>query len=215
MRSLGLVLVAALALAGCNSSEVEALKKENGALKAEVETLKATVAEFKKTADFYFKSGQDSVAAKNWDAAIYSFDTVIKKYPNDPLVGPAKKALEAAEKARQEYRLVAAQQEEQRKAAVEKENAAVGEEIDYETFYAKSKTGLPLGKRYRFEACLSSSVSCLDNTSEFVNQTICGLEPEFDDEAEYEAVLREGRRQCGTVVASMRYGGTIGIHRLH
>lgn len=198
----------AVFLSGCNNSEIENLKKENGVLKAEIQKLK-------ETADFHFKSGQDHLAAQDFESAVKSFETVVNKYPNDPLAGSAKESLKKAEEAWKEQKKRLAEQEQAAKAAAENEVAESGEEIGYGAFYAKSITGLTIGKRYRFHACLSAASSCVINISMSVDQNICDIEPEFDDQSEYEAWLSNGTKYCGPIVASMRYGGTIGIHRLH
>lgn len=209
------VIFLSLLLSGCNESEVNALKERNQDLRDEITSLKEQIELLQQTADFHFKQGKDYIKQKKFDAAIDSFNTVIEKYPNDLLVASAKIAVEEASKARDEQ--IAKEVEVKRAEAMahEKETAKSGEATSYENFYAKSKTGLNIGKRYRFDACLSSAGDCIYSISENMGQMICGIEPEFDDPSEYEAALRGGTKYCSTIVASMRYGGIIGIHRLH
>lgn len=202
------VVVLGAALSGCGDDELERLKQENAALKAEVTALK-------QTAQYHYQRGQDLLAKEDWAAAEEAFKTVLAKFPKDPLVPEATKALAKATEGRKATEELMAAIEKDHAEARAREEAQSGEEMEYATFYAKSRTGLPVGKRYRFDACLSSDASCIDARSEFVNQMICGIATDFDDPSELEAALSEGRRTCGPMVASMSSSGTVRLHRLH
>lgn len=73
--------------------ESEKLKAENAALKSQVEKLESENNKLRETAQYHFRLAQDHIAAKNWSEAIASLQTVITKYPNDALVGPARESL--------------------------------------------------------------------------------------------------------------------------
>lgn len=200
--------VIGLLVTGCGSEEIERLKQENIALRAEVAALK-------QTAQFHYQRGQDHLAKQEWAEATGAFETVIAKYPTDSLVAASTAALAQAKAGGAAAEARQAEQERREREAAAREVAESGEEMDYATFYAKSRTGLPVGKRFRFDACLNSDATCIDARSEFVNQMICGIATDFDDSTELEAALSEGRRQCGPIVASMSYSGTVRVHRLH
>ena len=202
------------ALTGCNESELKSLNDENLKLKKEIATLEIEIKKLHETAEYHFRLGQDYLSSDNWDSAIESFNTVIKKYPNDSLVTPARKSLIEAEGKRQAYQEKAAEEERVQNEEREKEIAKSGEEIYYGDFYAKSRTGLTIGKRFKFSACMNQT-PCLRNPDALVDQTICSIEPQFDDQAEYEHWLGTGEKYCGNIVASMLWGGTIAVHRLH
>lgn len=202
-------------VSGCSNSELSAAKKENSALKEQVALLQAEMKKMKETADFVYKTGQEQLKANDWEGAAKSFEDVIRKYPNDPLVGAARTAHKEAVEMIERKAIEAAKAEEERAEANRREVAESGEEIEYASFYAKSQTGLPFGKRYRFIACVSSSGTCIENTSKYGGQSICAVEPQFDDSAEYENFLRAGQPQCGVVVVSLLHGGRLAMHRLH
>lgn len=208
---LGLVAIAS----GCSNSELNAAKKENLELKAQVALLHAEVEKLKETADFVYKKGQEQLKANELEGAAKSFEDVIRKYPNDPLVGPARTAHKEAIEMIERKAAEAAKENEVKAEAYRKEIAESGEEIEYAAFYAKSQIGLPIGKRFRFNACVSSTATCIENTSKYGGQSICDVEPQFEDSAEYENFLRVGRPQCGVVVVSLLHGGRLAMHRLH
>ena len=218
MRRLILVGLFLAGLTGCYKSEWEAAKTENEKLNSENSQLKAEIKKLMETAQYYFQDGQDYFAAKEFDKAIPSFEAVISKFPNDPLVASATKSLAIAQKAQASEIVRKQRAEAAAQRAREQEMALTGEPIDYAVFFAKSHTGLPIGKRYRFDACLATDPPCLYRHSEgqyHTDQGICGLNMDFDDQAEYERWLQTGREYCGNIVASMNWDGTIAIHRLH
>lgn len=215
MKKLTFIAAAVFALTGCNEAEIAALKTENTGLKNEVQTLKVEVSKLQETADFHFKNGQDFLASKDWESAVKSFDTVIRKYPNSPLLTSAKTSLEVAESARQASLKEAEEREREARAASERETAENGEVISYGSFFAKYKTGITAGKRYKFTACYSTASSCVISPSMSVDQNICDITPQFDDKSEYQNWLSEGSKYCGPIVASVLYPGELAIHRLH
>lgn len=89
-----------------------------------------------------------------------------------------------------------------------------GEQIDYPTFFAKVHTGLPVGKRYRFYAILSHNL-CIKSDRTYSSHLWCGARADFDNQAEYESLLRGTDDVSGTIVASMGADGTINIHSFH
>jgi len=92
--------------------------------------------------------------------------------------------------------------------------ARTGEPIGYGQFYAKTITGMTIGKRYRFKACLSQT-PCLGNSSGDSSQLVCSLDmSSFDDKSEHMKWLETGNNYCGEIVAEMMYSGQISILRL-
>lgn len=215
MRALNFFAAIVFALAGCNGAEIEALKKENAGLKDEVKSLQVEVNRLQETAENQFKQGQDYLASKDWGLAIRSFNLVITKYPNDPLVSHAKIALMAAEASQQAYLKENEERERVAREASERAAAQNGENIAYGEFYAKLRTGITVGKRYRFDACYSAASSCVIHQSMSVDQAICDIAPQFDDPSEYRNWLSAGQKYCGPIVASALHGGTLAMHRLH
>lgn len=215
MRTLILYAVIAFTLAGCNRTEIDALKNENSGLKNEVKSLQAEVNRLQDTAENRFKQGQEYLASKDWALAIRSFNIVITKYPNDPLSSLAKTALMTAESLQKTYLKEVEESERDARAAAEKAIAEEGESIAYGDFYALLRTGIKVGKRYKFDACYSTASSCVINRSMSVDQNICDIEPRFDDPSEYSSWLSAGTKYCGPIVASALWGGTVAMHRLH
>jgi hypothetical protein len=93
----------------------------------------------------------------------------------------------------------------------ERQQAVLGTPIDYPTFFAKIHTGLPIEKRYRFNAVLSHDL-CIMSDSTSASHLFCGTRADFDSQAEYESLLRGNDRPSGTIVASMGADGTVNIH---
>lgn len=101
------------------------------------------------------------------------------------------------------------------KATQDKETAMAGEPIEYEKFYAMTEIGMPVGKRYRFYACLDVP-SYLYSADDSKSQSIVSLDMSaFDDVEEYRRWLEGGKKHCGWIVAAMTARGKIGIFRLH
>ena len=110
--------------------------------------------------------------------------------------------------------LIAAQGQPQPSAEeTERQQAVMGTPIDYMSFYAKSHTGLPVGQRYSFCAVLNHDL-CISSDSQF-NDNLCGTRADFDNQAEYESLLRRTDKASGTIVASVGADGTINIHSFH
>lgn len=214
MKRLLLTIPLALILIDCDKSELESAKHENERLRSRIEHLAVEVRKLQETADYHFRQGKDQIAAKQWNDAITSLRNVIDKYPNAPLVDPAREALLIAERERdaENQRKVVAEAAASR--AREKEIKGSGEPVSYGTFYAKYKTGLQIGKRYRFVACLHQG-SYIDSSEPGRSQLIVNVYMQFDDVSEYEQWLTSGREHCGTIVAAMLWGGRIAISRLH
>jgi hypothetical protein len=96
----------------------------------------------------------------------------------------------------------------------ERQEAVTGVPIDYPTFYAKSHTGLPVGKRYNFHAILTHDL-CIQSDPHVTYDLLCSTRADFDKQEEYESLLRETGYGEGTIVASMGADGTINIHSFH
>jgi hypothetical protein len=96
----------------------------------------------------------------------------------------------------------------------ERLQAVYGEEIDYPTFFAKIHTGLPIGKRYNFKATITHAL-CIMSDSTTDSHLFCGARANFDNQAEYENLLRGTDNASGTIVASMGADGIINIHSFH
>ena len=93
-----------------------------------------------------------------------------------------------------------------------------GEPISYAQFYAKARTSMHPGKRYRFQASLNQ-FGCLDTIDHSGNQALCSVDMSlFDDNTEQVKWLESGVDYKGEVVAEMVYasggGGIIAINRL-
>jgi hypothetical protein len=91
------------------------------------------------------------------------------------------------------------------------QDPAYGEHINYTAFFAKAHTGLPIGKRYRFDAILSQSL-CIKSNRTYNSQLLCGTRADFDNRLQYELLLSGPDNVSGTIVASMAADGTIDIH---
>lgn len=214
MKSIFGTLLLTIALVGCQGSEVDQLKTENVRLRSEVDKLTAENMQLKATAEYHFRLGRDYLSSNQFDSAIAAFQTVIDKYPQDSLVGPARESLIHAEKERNAERDKRNEEARAVEEARDREVADSGEPVDFGVFYAKSKTGMQVGKRYRFRACLNQ-IPCVNSAEHGVSQSICSVDPQFDDVSEYERWLSSGQSHCGTIVAAMQYGGSIGVYRLH
>jgi hypothetical protein len=154
-------------------------------------------------ADYFYGMGSYLQATGNLSGAKEAFEAVLAKFPASDVVDKAKQRLADVETA------IASQ--EQAKLAEEQEN---GTPIAYVDFYAKSHTGLEVGKRYRFRAAIDQML-CLSDTPDDLTHINCGTEAAFDSDAEYEAFLRGPERVMGTIVASMSSGaGRIQIHKV-
>jgi len=213
MKHLFLFCACVFALGGCYKDDWEAVVADNHKLSAENYQLKSEIYKLQETAQFNLQKGQESLANGKYDAAVEYFLNVMNKYPGDPLVPHAKKSLAAA---KQKHAAEVARQKREKELAAkarEKEMAESGEPVDYGKFYAKSSTGLRVGKRYRFQACLTNDTPCLRN-SYGLTQYICSLNMEFDSRDDYERWLQTGREHCGTIVASMGWNGRVSVHRL-
>lgn len=199
-----LIALSALLL-GCNDAEIKFLKEENATLKVQIKALAEENKKLKETAEYHFKSGQDHMMSGDWKSAAAEFQIVIDKYPNDPLTENSKSMLLQANSAIADE-----------VARHEKELSERGEPIEYGEFYAKTKTGMPIGKRYRFTACINQ-IPCINSQDPSIRskQSVCSVSPEFDDPDEYASFLSEGRQYCGEIVAGMQWGGTVAVYRLH
>jgi tetratricopeptide (TPR) repeat protein len=205
MQKIFLVIALLALISGCNEAELKTLREENAQLRSKIEVLIEENRKLKETAEFHFQTGQEYMQSKNWESAASEFQTVLDKYPNDPLNEYAKSMLSKAKDAISE---------EQAKQA--KELAESGEPIDYGLFYAKSKTGMNVDKRYRFVACINQ-IPCFNSSDPSIRtrQNICSVSPQFDDPSEYERWLSGGQEYCGEMVAGMQWGGRIAVYRLH
>jgi tetratricopeptide (TPR) repeat protein len=141
-----------LYLIGCSRKELNELRAENKELKAEI-------AELKETAQDYYQQGVYQVSLGKYDNAKDDFQTVIDMFPTSPLVSHAKEQMN-------KIALVITQNEREQKIDEIKERQKQkqvermqGTPMDFMTYYTKSELkGLPIGKRYRFEAWLSGNV---------------------------------------------------------
>ncbi|EEO27640.1 hypothetical protein OFAG_00793 [Oxalobacter formigenes HOxBLS] len=214
MKGFLTVVLMSVALVGCNGAESEKLKAENAALKSQVEKLESENNKLRETAQYHFRLAQDHIAAKNWSEAIASLQTVITKYPNDALVGPARESLSRAVQARDMERARLAEQERLESEARAREVAESGEPVSYGAFYAKAKMGNDVGKRYRFDACLNQ-IPCIYPMGNGNKQDICLVKPMFDDTGELEQWLSSGEKHCGTIVAAVGSRDEAIVYRLH
>lgn len=205
MQKIFLVIALLALISGCDEAELKTLREENARLRSEIEVLIEENRKLKETAEFHFQAGQEYMQSKDWESAASEFQTVLDKYPNDPLNEHAKSMLSKAKDAISE---------EQAKRA--KELAESGEAIDYGLFYAKSKTGMNVDKRYRFVACINQ-IPCINSPDPSIrtSQNICSVSPQFDDPSEYERWLSVGQEYCGEMVAGIQWGGRIAVYRLH
>jgi len=198
------MVFACLTIVGCNRSEIDKLQQENVQLKEQVQTLQTEIIKLKETADFYFQSGVDNFNSKNYGVAEENFQNVVEKYPNSPIVKNAREYLVKTK------RMIA--EERRKKEEIER---LQGTPIDYVTFYSKANGGgLPIGKRYRFEA---------DIDDHLFLRSIYGKKPlfcdkAFDDISQLENFLKEPKGGSEyifkTIVASMGWNGRICIHRI-
>jgi hypothetical protein len=211
MNKLFLFGVMGLLLSGCYKSDWEATKTENDKLKSRIAQLEDEIKKLQETAQYYFQQGQDQLAGGKFAEAKVAFNTVIEKFPNDPLVPSAKKSLaiaetrQAAEMAKQKQAEVAAARTRERLEALR------GIDIDYRTFYAKAEgTGLPLGKRYRFVAEVNQHFCLADAGSNMLGaHLMCtqGIEQlDHDNSDRLEQFLKGPNTQTMHVTAEMLEG---------
>jgi hypothetical protein len=168
----------------------------------------------------WFRKAADQGDAKaQYDLGLlYRTGTGVQQDDAQAIVWYQKAAAQGYEDAKEPLsRLLAKQQEEQGGTAVlkqqeqERQQAVYGEQIDYPTFFAKIHTGLPIGKRYRFNAILSHDL-CLKSDMTTGSHLFCGTRADFDNQAEYESLLRGPDNVSGTIIASMGADGTVNIH---
>jgi len=89
-----------------------------------------------------------------------------------------------------------------------------GEPIEYNVFYAKAgSTGLPIGKRYRFEANIYYGLTLDSPYTHGAGRTLQG-KAAFDDPTQYERFLQGNDSTTHEIVASMSADGDILIHRI-
>jgi len=89
-----------------------------------------------------------------------------------------------------------------------------GEPIEYNIFYAKAgSTGLPIGKRYRFEANIYYGLTLDSPYTRGAGRTLQG-KAAFDDPTQYERFLQGNDSTTHEIVASMSADGDILIHRI-
>jgi cell division protein FtsB len=195
---------------------LSAEKAHNTILQNKITSLEQEVATLKETADYYFQNGVNLQAAGNLQEAKTAFEAVVGKFPTSNLVGSAKERLTAVNEAiakAEADRLAEAQRQQ---AEQEKLTREEGEPIDYSLFYAKAKsTGLPIGKRFRFEAEIRHDLHLAEayGGSPSIVKELWGAVAEFDDESQHEHFLQGPDYQTRTV-ASMGADGNIKIHRI-
>ena len=154
------------------------------------------------------------------DRAKADFETVLAKFPASSLVDQAKQRLAAVDTtialqgevdlAEEQRRRAKEQRRREEQEQAELEN---GQPIAYVEFYVKSHTGLVIDKRYRFRAAINQDL-CLGDTLNDHTHLACGPKASFDNDAEYEALLRGSFWTMGTIVASMGSDGHIQIHKV-
>jgi hypothetical protein len=188
---------------GCYKTELESATKENSQLRTQVKQLTEDVKKLENTAEHHFRTGKDQFDKKKWGDAIASFNTVIEKYPTDPLVANAKVALDEVNQAEAEA-----------DAQRQKEFTLSGEPIYYKEFYVKTRTGIKNGKRYRFIACLDHAYNAIKVSKFDSDHTIVGVAMSFDERMEFERLLSGPSLYCGTIVAAL-LDGQVTVYRLH
>lgn len=194
---------------------VNPFQQENSALAEKNKKLEEEIKKLKETAQYHYQNGIDKLDAYDYQGAAESFKTVIDKYPNDPLVVISKRHLAMTEKLQEAVMVEQKNAEAMTNALIQKEAASAGEYVDYGEFYAIAKTGMKIGKRYRFNACLNNT-PCLSSIDSKKRQVLCSLDVStFDDGVEYKQHLASGYEHCGAIVAGMMYPGEISIFRLH
>lgn len=215
-------IVAVVATTGCYKGELQSTQHElnnilteNNQLKNANEGLESKLQKLQDTAKYHYQKATELLSKNDLEQAKNELQTVITKYPSDNLVMSAKElllntenkiAIEIAKKKDAEQ-----QAEKERQMEI----AGSGDSIDYASFYAKATMGLPVGKRFRFRAYLSTTPSLRASYREF-GQTIQNINlNNFDSPSEYEAWLKTGQDYNGTIVAGMTSSGQIAIFRLH
>jgi hypothetical protein len=155
----------------------------------------------------HYKRGEE-LKFSDLKAASQEFEACLSKCPDGWQKDSSKQELAWIEPA------IAAGWSPQYEEAKRNQDPAYGEQIDYPTFFAKSRTGLPIGKRYRFYAILSQNL-CIKSDSTYNSHLCCDTRAAFDNQAEYESLLRGTDNVSGTIVASMGADGIINIHSFH
>lgn len=211
------LLVSSIVLSGCNSQKVANLENENKTLKDKISVLEIENSKLKESAEFHYKTGIDYLNSANWPQAITEFNEVIQKFPQSALVANAQNGYAKANAnilAEEKARKIAEVKE---KRAKEESERLAGTPMDYATFYAKANGGgLPVGKRYKFSACVYRGTLCIDLAEDNFDKHECRTIADFDSTRTLENFrAAPGRCGCGTITASMGYEGRVHIHRIN
>jgi len=106
MRKIIFLAVLGATLTGCYKNELESANAENNKLSSEIENLKSEITKLtaentklKETAEYFYQQGKDNLEASKFAEAISAFNTVVDRFPADPLVPLAKKSWIIATKA--------------------------------------------------------------------------------------------------------------------
>ena len=208
LSCLAIFAVCLFLLKGCYQPEWDRLKAENARLEDENRRLKdeAQLAD-KRCEDLLAQNQCAPAPAKPKPKKKKKVAAVLPK-------------LRASTKAARRMAVVAKRQDEAVQAAakkempVEDEPECGGEPIDYSSFYAGVRTGLPVGKRFCFKACISMT-PCLGGLHDFNEAVICRIKLDLDDQAEQEGWVKTKKVYCGQIVGSFNDKGGVSIHRLH
>jgi len=88
-----LVVLLILMFSSCSRKELNDLRTENQTLKSKIASLEQENNKLKETADYHFQQAVDAVKSEDYQKASEEFEIVIEKYPNSPLMNPAKQQL--------------------------------------------------------------------------------------------------------------------------
>jgi len=109
MKKIIFLAVLGATLTGCYKKELESANAENNQLSSEIENLKSEITKLtaentrlKETAQYFYQQGKNNLEASKFAEAITAFNTVVDRFPADPLVPLAKKSLVIATKAQAE-----------------------------------------------------------------------------------------------------------------
>jgi hypothetical protein len=142
----------------------------------------------------------------------------VKKFPTSNLVPSAKQRLAEIDSAISELKAkeaAAAQKIKEEQEAAEQrareEEKLNGTSTSYSSFYAMTRTGIQVNKRYRFSAQVAQYLALGSDSSQIISSVVA----DFDSTENYKEFLASGGNwQTHTVVASLGTDGKFHIHRI-
>lgn len=183
-----------------------------------VEALQAENARLQETPDYQYRQAVDLQNEGALVEARTAFETILKKFPTSNLVPSAKQRLAEVNSAILELKAKhdaamqkLKEQEEADEQRAKEEEKLNGTSTSYSSFYAMTRTGIQVNKRYRFRAEVAQYLALGSGSGQIISSVVA----DFDSTENYKAFLASGGSwQAHTVVASLGNDGNIHIHRI-